>query len=56
MFKKDACDFRWGPAINNVQIDDATPATTKIILTSAREITLECVQKLACCTWESLQL
>ena len=35
MFEKDASDFGWGPAINSVQVDDATPATTKSILLSA---------------------
>ena len=35
MFEKDAGDFGWGPAINSVQVDDATPATTKSILLSA---------------------
>ena len=54
MFEKDASDFGWGPAINSVPVDDATPPTTKSILLSAREINLECVQKMARRTWGEL--
>ena len=50
VFEKDASDFGWGPAINSVQVDNATPPTTKSILLSAQEINLECVQKMARCT------
>lgn len=45
----DASNFGWGPAIGAIQVDAA--GATKNILTQAREITLELVQKASCRTW-----
>jgi len=51
-FESDANDFGWGPAVGAVQVDNAR--TTRNILSQAREITLEHVQKLARYTWDAL--
>ena len=53
-FEQDANNFGWGPATNAIQVDNAAPPTMKNILTQAREITLECVQKAARRTWFAL--
>ena len=44
-FEKDASDFGWGPAISLIQVTNVPDH--KSILTQAREITLEHVQKAA---------
>ena len=49
-FEKDARDFGWGPLVGSIRIDAA--GTTRSILVSAREITLEDVQKAARNTWD----
>ena len=54
-FEDDANNFGWGPAVGSIQIDNAAPApNTRSILTQAREITLEMVQKAARRTWAAL--
>ena len=51
-FETDSSNFGWGPAISAIQIDAA--GLTRSILTNARELTLEMVQKSARRTWLSL--
>ena len=53
-FEKDASDFGWGPAISAIQVNDNPAPDFKSILTKAREINLEHVQKAARRTWGQL--
>ena len=53
-FEKDASDFGWGPAISVIQVNNNPVPGFKSILTQAREIKLEDVQKAARCTWGEL--
>lgn len=53
-FENDANNFGWGPATGSIQIDDAAAPATRSILTQAREMTLEMVQKAARRTWATL--
>ena len=51
-FEKDARDFGWGPLVGSIRISGGID---KSILTEAREITLEDVQKHARTTWDQNQ-
>ena len=48
-FEADSSNFGWGPAISAIPINAA--GTTRNILTHARELTLEMVQKATRRTW-----